>query len=91
MPMLSTYLITNTLCLPLVQMYICSTNNSLHALEKKEISCHESAEKSIAALNFNVSPEIQALYDRLSFIFPCRWDGENIIGINIHTIISIIT
>ena len=58
-------------------------NDSIHALEKKEMACHESAEKSIAALNFNVSPEIQALYDRLSFIFPCRWDGEStIIGIN---------
>ena len=42
---------------------------SIHALEKKEMTALESAEKSINALNFNVSPEIQALYDRLSFMY----------------------
>ena len=42
---------------------------SIHALEKKEITALENAEKSIRALNFNVSPEIQALYDRLLFMY----------------------
>jgi hypothetical protein len=40
----------------------------LHSLDKKEQLALEQAEKSISALNFNVSPAIQTLYDRLHFM-----------------------
>ena len=39
------------------------------SLEKKEQVAHDNAEKSISALNFDVSPNIQTLYDRLSFMY----------------------
>ena len=41
----------------------------VNTLEKKEHAALENAEKSIKALNFDVSPNIQTLYDRLSFMY----------------------
>lgn len=40
----------------------------VNTLEKKENVALENAEKSMKALNFDVSPSIQTLYDRLSFM-----------------------
>ena len=40
----------------------------INTLEKKEQFALDNAEKSISALNFEVSPSIQTLYDRLSFM-----------------------
>jgi hypothetical protein len=37
------------------------------------------ADKSINALNFNVSEEIQTLFDRMNFIFPCEWEGTSMV------------
>lgn len=42
--------------------------NSLNSLEKFEAKAFETAERSIAALNFNVNAEIQTLFDRLNFM-----------------------
>ena len=41
----------------------------VNSLEKKEQVALDNAEKSINALNFDVSPNIQTLYDRLSFMY----------------------
>jgi hypothetical protein len=41
---------------------------SAGTLEKREQQSLEHAEQSIARINFAVSPEIQILYDRLSFM-----------------------
>jgi hypothetical protein len=41
---------------------------SVQAIEKKESMALDAAEKSISALNFSVSPEIQTLFDRLAFM-----------------------
>jgi hypothetical protein len=40
----------------------------VNALERKEQQALENAEKSLSALNFDVTPNIQTLYDRLSFM-----------------------
>lgn len=40
----------------------------INSLEKKEQFALDNAEKSISALNFEVSPNTQTLYDRLSFM-----------------------
>ena len=41
----------------------------VNSLEKKEQVALDNAEKRISALNFDVSPNIQTLYDRLSFMY----------------------
>lgn len=41
---------------------------SAEALRKRELAALESAELSVANINFGVSDEIQTLYDRLSFL-----------------------
>ena len=39
----------------------------------------EKATKSLESVNLNVSGDIQALYDRISLLFPiCRWRGNSI-------------
>lgn len=40
----------------------------VNSIEKKEHIALDNAEKSISALNFDVSPNIQTLYDRLCFL-----------------------
>mmetsp|Transcript_12435 Transcript_12435/g.18817 ORF Transcript_12435/g.18817 Transcript_12435/m.18817 type:complete len:158 (-) Transcript_12435:170-643(-) len=52
---------------------------NVQALQKREQSSLESAEQSIAHINTGVSDKIQTLYDRLSFLFPCRWEGNDIV------------
>mmetsp|Transcript_11419 Transcript_11419/g.11820 ORF Transcript_11419/g.11820 Transcript_11419/m.11820 type:complete len:158 (+) Transcript_11419:98-571(+) len=52
---------------------------NLNALQKRETSSLETADQSIANINFGVSEDIQTLYDKLSFLFPCRWLGNDII------------
>lgn len=42
--------------------------HSLNALQKREMTSLENAEQSLANLNFDVSEEIQTLYDKLSFL-----------------------
>jgi len=37
------------------------------------------AEKNIDAVNSKVSSDVQALYDRISFIYPCRWENVSIV------------
>ena len=41
---------------------------SIQALEKRERIATEQAEKQLLALNINVAPEVQALFDRLNFM-----------------------
>ena len=42
---------------------------SPQALEKKEQQALDQAEKQILSVNLNVSGEVQALFDRLSFMY----------------------
>lgn len=41
---------------------------SFSSLDKYEMRAFDQAEKALSALNFNVTPEIQNLFDRLNFM-----------------------
>lgn len=55
-------------------------------LEKKEDTAWKLAESRLAALNTGVSDEIQLLFDKLSFIFPCKWRNASIIVLDEYII-----
>lgn len=59
---------------PISQLGVSTTN-----FAKKEMTALQSAIKSLNAINNNVSSEVQTLYDRLSFIYPCLWRGNEIV------------
>lgn len=40
------------------------------------MKAQEVAEKNIAGINFNVSNEIQSLFDKLAYVFPSYWEGD---------------
>ncbi|KAJ1430394.1 hypothetical protein B484DRAFT_448940 [Ochromonadaceae sp. CCMP2298] len=52
---------------------------SLKNFEKKEADAQKQTETRIHSLNPDVSPEVQTLYDRLSILYPCAWDGTRIV------------
>mmetsp|Transcript_20371 Transcript_20371/g.37821 ORF Transcript_20371/g.37821 Transcript_20371/m.37821 type:complete len:160 (-) Transcript_20371:107-586(-) len=56
------------------------------SLEKREQASLESSEQSIASLNFSVSPEVQAIYDRIEFLYPTRWDGNAMVVLDQYII-----
>lgn len=41
---------------------------SVKSLEKREQASLESSEQSIANINFSVSSDVQAIYDRIAFL-----------------------
>lgn len=51
-------------------------------MEKKEQISRSNTDKAMKALNSNVDSVIQALYDKLSTIFPCSWKGNTIVVLN---------
>ncbi len=55
-------------------------------MEKKEEAAWRLAESRLAALNTGVADDIQLLFDKLSFIFPCKWKGTNIIVLDEYVI-----
>lgn len=59
---------------------------SLSSLEKKEDTAFKLAETRIAALNASVDSDIQVLFDRLSFIYSCKWDGSSIVVLDEYII-----
>jgi hypothetical protein len=46
---------------------------------KKEMEALVHAEGEIEAVNYSVAPEAQSLFDRLRNIFPCKWQGQDMI------------
>lgn len=44
------------------------------------------AEKNISSLNKNVNSDIQILYERMSFMYPCRWEGNSIVVLDEYII-----
>lgn len=44
------------------------------------------AQKHLASLNLNVSGKIQALYDKFSLMYPCRWESNSIIVLEEYSI-----
>ncbi|KAJ1411536.1 hypothetical protein B484DRAFT_455584 [Ochromonadaceae sp. CCMP2298] len=52
---------------------------SVTNIEKREASALRLAEKSIEAINSKVGPQVQALYDKISLIYPCIWEGTAIV------------
>lgn len=44
------------------------------------------SEKNFEALNDKVSSDIQALYDRMSLLYPCRWDNVTIVILDEYVI-----
>ena len=44
------------------------------------------AQKQILSLNLNVSGKIQALYDKFSLMYPCRWEANSIIVLEEYSI-----
>mmetsp|Transcript_3711 Transcript_3711/g.3848 ORF Transcript_3711/g.3848 Transcript_3711/m.3848 type:complete len:169 (-) Transcript_3711:141-647(-) len=55
---------------------------ALQGLEKQEARSLHQAEKKISEMNNRVSPEVQALFDRLNFIYPCVWSGDSIMVVD---------
>lgn len=51
----------------------------IEKVAQKEHAALVKAEEEVGALNFNVDPQVQALFDRLRKIFPCAWSGEKMI------------
>lgn len=60
--------------------------SSAASLEKKEHAALKQADKYMAALNKGVESEIQFLFDRMSSYFPTKWDGTNIIILDVYVI-----
>jgi len=56
------------------------------AIQKREMIALKQTEKNIEALNNNVSSDIQALYDRMSLLYPCRWDNVTIVILDEYVI-----
>lgn len=56
------------------------------AIHKRESLALKQAEKNIEALNDKVSSDIQALYDRMSLLYPCRWDNVTIVILDEYVI-----
>lgn len=45
----------------------------------RELKAMMLAEKEIESQNFDVDPKVQQLFDRMRSIFPCSWDGVNMV------------
>lgn len=59
-------------CCDTLQTLFLNNHFSPQKLEKKEQHALEQAERQMASINLNVSGEVQALFDRLSFMY-CHW------------------
>ncbi len=51
----------------------------MEKVNQKEIEALMKAEEEVTALNLNVDPKVQALFDRLRKVFPCTWSGEKMV------------
>lgn len=56
------------------------------AIQKRENAALKQSEKNVEALNKKVSSDIQALYDRMSLLYPCRWDDVTIVILDEYVI-----
>ena len=52
---------------------------SLEGLAKREQVAYEQAGKNIAATNTGVDSSIQLLFEKMLFLYPCKWNGDSII------------
>lgn len=52
---------------------------NIRGIEKREEAAMEKAMKLHEAINHKVSDETQAIYDRISYYFPTKWDNVRII------------
>jgi hypothetical protein len=48
-------------------------------IRDREMKSMVAAEKELDSLNFEVDPQTQQLFDRMRNIFPCRWQGVEMI------------
>jgi len=48
-------------------------------IHDREMKAMMAAEKELDSLNFEVDPQTQQLFDRMRNIFPCRWQGVEMV------------